>query len=95
MSKSDQKKKQSDIKIKINADKVRGEYFNLAAIHHSQNEFVLDFVFRLGAEGDMVSRLITSPSHAKALLVALEDNIGKYETKFGELAPEPQPQTLH
>jgi len=93
MSKDDRQKK--NIKVAIDRSKATGEYCNMAAIHHSRHEFVLDFIFGMGDERNVVSRVITNPGHAKALLIALEENISKYEAKFGELAPEPQPQTLH
>ena len=94
MSKDDHEQKKN-IKVAIDRDKMTGEYCNMAAIHHSRNEFVLDFIFCLGDDRNVVSRIITHPGHAKALLIALKENISKYEANFGELVPEPQPQTLH
>ena len=64
----------------------RGEYCNFAAIHHSETEFVFDFMFQLGDSNRLASRVITSPQHAKALLVALEKNISKYESNIGPIA---------
>ncbi len=95
MSQEQKNKRQGEVKVIAAADKVSGEYCNVAAIRHSQAEFILDFVFRMGHEGHLVSRVITNPRHAKALLVALEDNVKKYEAKFGPLTPAPQPDTLH
>jgi hypothetical protein len=34
--------------------------------------------------------VITSPRHARRLLLALEENIRKYERKFGPIDPGPQ-----
>jgi len=31
------------------------------------------------------SRIIMAPMHAKTLMMALQDNINKYENKFGEI----------
>lgn len=95
MSDKNPPKKSGDVHVSTPADKAAGNYCNAAAIRHSQSEFVFDFVFRVGKEGHLVSRVITNPGHAKALLAALEENIEKYEAKFGTVAPEPQPQTLH
>ena len=33
----------------------------------------------------MKSRVVISPMHAKTFLKALQDNIDKYENKFGEI----------
>jgi hypothetical protein len=34
--------------------------------------------------------VILSPQHAKRFVAALQDNIGRYEQNFGEIAPIPQ-----
>ena len=41
---------------------------------------------------DVVAEVILTPIHAKALLKALEDNIGKYEKAFGEIKLPEQPK---
>ncbi len=65
----------------------RGSYSNLAIISHSKNEFTLDFAAVLpGMQGpEVVSRIVMSPEHAKRLLAALQDNLGKYESQFGSI----------
>jgi len=95
MSEKNRPKKTGELHLSAPADKAAGVYCNVASIAHSQSDFVLDFIFRLGKEGHLVSRVITNPGHAKALLVALQENIEKYEAKFGVLAPESQPEILH
>ena len=62
-----------------------GVYTNFASFNHTPNEFIFDFVFVHQQEGELVSRVITSPAHAKAILFALKENIDKYEEKFGEI----------
>lgn len=42
-----------------------GRYCNLAYIRHTPNEFIFDFVFALQGEGHLLSRIQTSPHHAK------------------------------
>ena len=53
---------------------------------------VIDF-FRILpgiSEAKVKSRIIMSPVHLKTLVRALQDNINKYENKFGEIkAPSP------
>lgn len=63
----------------------RGEYANVAGIFHSQNEFVFDFYFQSPGGKELASRVITNPRHAKAFLMALQENIAKYEAQFGKL----------
>jgi len=42
----------------------------------------------------VLSRIITTPQHAKMLMKALEENIKKFESRFGEIRLEP-PQNQH
>ena len=61
-----------------------GVYANAANILHSPNEFILDFIMALpGDRRKVVSRLITSPAHAKQLVEALARNVEKYEAAYG------------
>ena len=64
---------------------LRGDYCNLAAVHHTENEFVFDYIFKLGSQGQLVSRIITNHQHAKALFNALKENIKIYESEFGTI----------
>ncbi|MBO4671484.1 MAG: DUF3467 domain-containing protein [Bacteroidales bacterium] len=74
-------------KVNINLDPqiAGGSYSNLAIISHTKSEFVLDFASTLpGMPGPKVnSRIIMTPEHAKRLLGALAENMGKYESHFG------------
>lgn len=87
------------IKIEIDEATARGIYTNLAFISHSETEIVLDFTFLQpqNAKAKVLARIITSPLHAKRLLAALQDNIAKYEERFGEVpadAPAPAPKKV-
>jgi len=76
---------QNQINIELTEDMAEGTYSNLAIITHSQTEFVVDFVRMMpGAPKARVkSRIILTPHHAKRLLHALHDNLGRYEQSFG------------
>ncbi|MFH1238619.1 MAG: DUF3467 domain-containing protein [bacterium] len=78
---------QKEIKIEIDEQTANGLYINLALISHNETEFVLDFLFAQPqtAKAKVRSRIITSPSHTKRLLMALQDNVRKYEEKFGQI----------
>ncbi|MDR2860456.1 MAG: DUF3467 domain-containing protein [Elusimicrobiota bacterium] len=77
----------SEIKIEIDEETSSGVYSNLAMISHTDSEFILDFIFIQPQYGKakVRSRVITSPAHAKRMLAALQDNVSKYETQFGEI----------
>ena len=80
-------KKQHQIKIELDDNIGQGEYVNLAIVTHSPAEFVMDYIRVLPGmtKSKVKSRIIMAPMHAKTLMMALKDNINKYESKFGEI----------
>lgn len=83
---------QKEIKIKVKDEDLKGVYSNLMQVSHTKEEFILDF-FMMGAPaGILASRVIMSPGHLKRIIKALEDNIGKYENKFGRIEEAEAPQ---
>ena len=80
--------------IELNSEVAKGSYCNLSIITHSPNEFVLDFLKILPGfpKAVVTERLIMTPENAKRLRDALADNVGKFESHFGEIVlhnPEP------
>lgn len=75
------------IDIELSEEIADGVYSNLAIITHSSSEFILDYVRILPGipKGKVKSRVLMSPEHAKRLMLALQDNIEKYEAQFGEI----------
>lgn len=78
------------VQIKADEKELLGLYSNLAMINHSAEEFTLNFIYIFPnvPQGKLLSSIIVSPGHAKRLLRALEENIGRYEAQFGAI-PEP------
>ena len=65
-------------------------YVNVMRVHHNRREFFFDFA-QAGMEqgvANLIHRMVTTPGHAKAMLVALADNVRKYEQQFGEIEPD-------
>jgi hypothetical protein len=83
--------KQEPMKLEIQLDEemAQGVYANLAAVNHTDAEFVLDFIFVQphAPRAKVRSRVVTSPRHARRLLAALEENIRRYEQRFGPIEP--------
>jgi len=81
------KKKKHQIKIELEEGIGQGEYSNFVMVSHSPAEFIIDFIRVLPgvAKAKVKSRLIMSPMHAKALINTLQDNVKKFEDKFGEI----------
>jgi hypothetical protein len=88
--------KPQPLQIEIDEAVGRGVYTNLALISHSETELLIDFLFvqPQAPKTKVLTRVITSPLHAKRFLAALSDNIAKYEASFGPInAGEPAPAT--
>lgn len=80
--------KEQPLQVEIDEATARGAYTNFALITHSETEFVLDFLFLQpnAPKTKVLSRLISSPVHAKRLMWALKDNLEKYEARHGVIA---------
>jgi hypothetical protein len=75
------------INIELSEEMAEGIYANLAIITHSNSEFVLDFIRIMPGvpKAKVKSRIVLTPEHAKRLLLALNDNISKYEEQVGSI----------
>ena len=80
------------INIELGEDIAEGIYSNLAIISHSNSEFVVDFVRIMPnvPKAKVKSRIILTPQHAKRLLLALKDNVQRYELQFGKIEDQDQ-----
>ncbi len=78
---------QNQINIELSEDIAEGTYSNLAIITHSNSEFVVDFIRLMPGvpKAKVKARIVLTPEHAKRLLLALSDNINKYEDMNGEI----------
>jgi hypothetical protein len=83
----DNKQKQQQINIELSEEVAQGTYSNLAVITHSSSEFVVDFVRIMPGipKANVKSRIILTPEHAKRLLMALQDNVKKFEAINGPI----------
>jgi len=83
----DKKQKPQQLNIELSEEVAQGIYSNLAVITHSSSEFVVDFVRIMPGvpKANVKSRIILTPEHAKRLLMALQDNIKKYEAIHGSI----------
>jgi len=75
----------NQIDIELDEEVAEGTYANLAVITHSSSEFVLDFIRMMPGmpKAKVKSRMILTPEHAKRLMLAMKDNISKYESVHG------------
>ena len=81
------KKKVQQINIELDESVSSGEYANFVVVTHSPAEFVMDYTRLLPGvpKAKIHSRIIMAPQHVKAFMLALQDNISKFEEKNGEI----------
>jgi hypothetical protein len=77
----------NQLNIELSEEIAQGIYSNLAIITHSTSEFVIDFVRVMPGvpKAGVKSRIILTPEHAKRLLMALQDNVKKFEQQHGTI----------
>ncbi len=93
MSQSHKRKDLPNISFEISKDIEGGVYINQAFIIHSRKEFILDLGLALPTGKIKVqTRVITNPLDAKAIYLALKENIEKYEQQYGSI-PVSKPAT--
>ena len=95
---------QIQIQVEVDAATANGVFVNSAFVNHTETEFTIDLIHVQpqlpGAppatlKATVRARAITTPKHMKRLLLAIQDNLAKYEARFGpvelgEAPPFPQ-----
>lgn len=79
--------KENKVNIELPEEVAEGVYSNLALINHSPSEFVFDFIQAMPGmpKAKVRSRVIMTPENAKRLLIALQDNVRKFEENMGTI----------
>ena len=83
----DNKKQEQGLQLELNEQIADGVYSNLVIVSHSDSEIIFDFARMLPGKpkARIHSRVILNPKNAKLFLNAFQDNIDKYEKKFGAI----------
>jgi hypothetical protein len=78
------------IQVQLDEAIAQGVYSNFVLINHAENEFILDFAFMAAGTpaAKVRARIVSAPRHTKRLLRALQQNIARYEERFGEIEIE-------
>lgn len=84
---ANQPENKNQLQIQLRPETAEGKYSNLAMIGHTPSDFLIDFIFAAPGlpQAPVVSRVIMTPENAKKLMLALNDNINKYEQQFGKI----------
>jgi len=62
-----------------------GEYCNWAHILHNKEEFRITFGNVMPPSGRVTAKIVTTPSHFKSIVMALNENLKMYEKTFGAI----------
>lgn len=82
------------LNVEISEEVAEGVYSNMAIISHSSSEFVVDFLRILPntPKAKVKSRVVLTPEHAKRLMLALQNNLQKYEERYGTIKGDADPR---
>jgi len=85
------------LQIQLDDDVANGQYINMALVNHTETEFTIDFIYVQPQQpkAKVRARIITNPKHMKRLLAAMQDNLGKFEAKFGTIEVLETPTPVH
>lgn len=80
-------KQEVQLQIQLDDDMAQGMYINMAMVNHNETEFTMDFIFVQPQQpkAKVRARVITSPRHMKRLILAMQDNMRRFEEKFGKV----------
>lgn len=86
---------QRQLRLEIPAN-LSAIYSNAAIISQTNSEIVFDFlqIMPNDPRARVQARIVLTPANAKSLLRALEQNIARYEERYGEIPMPPQPSSL-
>lgn len=85
------------LQIQLDDEIANGQYVNMALVNHTETEFTLDFIYVQPQQpkAKVRSRIITNPKHMKRLLLAMQDNLTKFEGKFGTITLLEDDSAMH
>jgi hypothetical protein len=83
--------KPKEIRVNFPKELAGGAYSNNMVVSHTKEEFIMDFLMVAPPSGALTARIIVSPGHIKRIIKALQENISRYEQKFGSIQPAEEP----
>lgn len=76
------------LQIQMDETVANGQYVNMALVNHTDTEFTLDLVHVQPHQpvAKVRSRVILHPKHLKRLMMALQQSVNVYESRFGPIS---------
>lgn len=84
---------QRELPVKIPESLLHGVYANQMVVSHTREEFLLDFINLFPPSGVLNARVIVSPGHMKRMIRALQENLTRYEGRFGKIEEAAPPKS--
>ncbi len=75
-------KSKEEISVIASWDIAKGVYSNIAGIHETEEEYVIDFLHQIGREVHIVSRIIMTASHMLRCRDVVAKNLSKYRKAY-------------
>ena len=84
---------QVQVQIELDPSVANGVFVNFAMVNHTDSEFTLDLLYLHpeAPKATVRARAILTPKHMKRLLLAMQENLGRYESVFGVVDAGPGP----
>jgi hypothetical protein len=84
---------QVQVQIEIDPATANGVFVNFAMVNHTDSEFTLDLLYLHpeAPKATVRARAILTPRHMKRLLIAMQENLTRYESLFGTVDATPSP----
>jgi uncharacterized protein DUF3467 len=75
------------LQIEIDPVTANGVFVNMAMVNHTETEFTIDLVYvqPQAPKAQVRARAITTPKHMKRLLLAIQENLTRYEERHGPI----------
>ena len=83
---------QQEIKVNFPPHLQASAYSNNMLVTFTKEEFLMDFMLVTPPFGTVTSRVVISPGHMKRIISALQDNVQKYEARFGTIQAAEEPK---
>ena len=78
---------QVQLQIELDPAIANGVFVNMAMVNHTDAEFTLDLIHvqPQAPKATVRARAIMTPRHMKRLVRALQENLSRYEARFGAI----------
>lgn len=86
-----EQRKLREIQITLPEHLKGGVYCNNMIVSHTREEFIMDFMMIAPPTGAITARVVISPGHMKKVISALQENLKRYEDKFGNITVAEEP----